>query len=436
MYRQIFMQTRTTSLTSVVGQPSKLPHTQLPTGADVYHAYLHETKNMKPKATSMHEVSNFLANELRQIYGNASIPTIQMGSIIQRIKKLVTKCQSLCKYSNCDRNSSNFIKQLDELESLFNICPCKCVNQDIRDRSNCSCQLRNKVPMMEWKFWVDQNTVRQMVIGNIDMETTRKLTKRIKRSTTNSDIHPKASKIFKQNDELPEDEVWNNDFDNHSVDEMSEENITSYDSDTDDNDVSNRNTIQYPELCKAADRCNISTRDACLIVNAALKDLGLLTYSNTICHTKLWSQRKSMREKIILQHGLEMKNLTCIGFDGKCDTILTKKDNIRRTAKEEYYVIVAFPQCKYVDHVCVDSNKAENVADKVLSVIRQTGSMNCLSAMLCDGTPTNTGYIGGIIRSDQLYLLKASLVVQNGYSNVDDTNFFQIAMPGVLNNAR
>ena len=61
--------------------------------------------------------------------------------------------------------------------------------------------------MMEWKFWVDQNTVRQMVIGNIDKETTRKLTKRIKRSTTNSDIHPKASKIFKQNDELPEDEV-------------------------------------------------------------------------------------------------------------------------------------------------------------------------------------------------------------------------------------
>ena len=37
------------------------------------------------------------------------------------------------------------------------------------------------------------------------------------------------------------------------------------------------NTKQYPELCKAMDRCKISNKNACLIANAVLKDLDLIT---------------------------------------------------------------------------------------------------------------------------------------------------------------
>ena len=39
--------------------------------------------------------------------------------------------------------------------------------------------------------------------------------------------------------------------------------------------VQNRN--QYPELCKAIDRCKISIRDAFTITNAVLKDMKLLS---------------------------------------------------------------------------------------------------------------------------------------------------------------
>ena len=42
-----------------------------------------------------------------------------------------------------------------------------------------------------------------------------------------------------------------------------------------------QNRNQYPELCKAIDRANVSNQDACLIVNAVLKDLGHLNYFAT-----------------------------------------------------------------------------------------------------------------------------------------------------------
>jgi len=44
-----------------------------------------------------------------------------------------------------------------------------------------------------------------------------------------------------------------------------------------DEELQVRNVKQYPELCKAVDRFKISSRDACLIANAAMKDLSLLT---------------------------------------------------------------------------------------------------------------------------------------------------------------
>ena len=43
-----------------------------------------------------------------------------------------------------------------------------------------------------------------------------------------------------------------------------------------------RDVRLYPELCKALDRCKINNRDACLIVNAVLKDFNLLTAQTAI----------------------------------------------------------------------------------------------------------------------------------------------------------
>ena len=49
------------------------------------------------------------------------------------------------------------------------------------ERNVCKCPLEKKIPVIEWSFWIDQKTARQMVIGEIDKVTTKILEKRQKR---------------------------------------------------------------------------------------------------------------------------------------------------------------------------------------------------------------------------------------------------------------
>ena len=51
----------------------------------------------------------------------------------------------------------------------------------VKERTDCKCRLEKKIPAIEWSFWVDQKTVREMVIGGIDKETTKKFEIRQKR---------------------------------------------------------------------------------------------------------------------------------------------------------------------------------------------------------------------------------------------------------------
>ena len=59
--------------------------------------------------------------------------------------------------------------------------------------------------------------------------------------------------------------------------------------DGDCSSVQNRN--KYKELCETVDRYKVSNRDACLIVNAVLKDLNMLSPAKAIDPAKLRRQR-------------------------------------------------------------------------------------------------------------------------------------------------
>jgi hypothetical protein len=491
------MKTRNESINWFIGQPSILSMNQLPTYGDIYSAYLYQTTM---KNCNKDEAVDIVAHKVKEIYTRGSIPTIQIKSIVTSINRFLDKIREATK------NKVAREKQKDKLKILFNISPCKCFQPGKINRSDCICPREKKITKDEWDFWVDQNTDRQMVIANVDMDKTIKLQRRDKRKLKLE--CPVAKKTKKISNILVDED--NGDMDDHDVTSNDYQNDVKAEN-------NNRNTNEYPELCKAMDRCKISNRDACLILNAMLKDMNLLTPRNAIDHSKLYRQRTKMRKKAIKNHEKNMNKLICIGFDGKRNNTLVKNRGIRRTVKEEHYIIVAFPQGKYVDHLIPDSGKACDVSKEILKTITNTGSMDSLRAVLCDGTVNNTGKFGGITRkiehgigrplqwlicllhtnelplrqyisvlgggsttgpssstnailskiefnaetlpilnfkvmpgkvkvvsndflktlsTDQSYLYKACLAVQNGCENLDHKNYLQTATPGSVHNAR
>ena len=155
--------------------------------------------------------------------------------------------------------------------------------------------------------------------------------------------------------------------------------------------LSLQNRYKYPKLCKALDRSKISNRGACMIGNAVLKDLKLLTSETIIDPSQIKGQSKFWREQEIKLHSDETRKLACIRFDGKQDIALGHDTKCCRSMKEEHYVIISFPENKYVDHV----GDVPNEVHKYLS-------------------------------TDQVHLLKACLTVQVGHDSSHYTPFLGV----------
>lgn len=119
--------------------------------------------------------------------------------------------------------------------------------------------------------------------------------------------------------------------------------------------------------------------------------MNLLSAETALDPAKLRRQRSLWRQKQVSKHAAEMQELICIGFDGKQDLTFAEMSGVRRSIKEEHYVIVSFPNNNYIDHVVPETGKAADIANKILSVIANTNSASTLQAVVCDGTVNNTG---------------------------------------------
>ena len=124
---------------TILGQPSALTRNQLPTSADVYRAYDYYLKDKI--YTGLHERATAVAQEIVSIYCKASIPVIDIKSVVNRVKKLINKVQGLTKYSSSKKTSVSYQDSLKSLNTVFDICPCKCVDSGVREKSNCTCPL-------------------------------------------------------------------------------------------------------------------------------------------------------------------------------------------------------------------------------------------------------------------------------------------------------
>ena len=329
-----------------------------------------------------------VAHEVVSIYNTASIPVIDTKSVVNLIKKLIDKVKGLAKYPSSKKTSIIYQDCLKSLQTVFDICTCKCVDSGIQENSQCICPLSHKIPPTEWSFWLNQKTERKMYIGAIDIKATGMLQKKEMRAVKrlkfvrNQKIkyETKINYIYNNiSDDADDDGGEDVELQLNMGDEVLEHEISSGESD--DGVAAPRNMKQYPELCKALDRCKISNRDACLVVNAVLKDMKLLSAETAIDPAKLRRQRGLWRQKQVSKHAAEMQELICIGFDGKKDLTFVEKSGIRRSIKEEHYVIVSFPNYNYIDHVMPETGKAADVANEILSIIANTNSASTLKQL-------------------------------------------------------
>jgi len=401
--------TRSSTEHGIFGQPSTLPSNQLPTCLDVIKLYLFYQKEQN-ELTTMHDYATRISQEVKDLHDKAGIPTIKLSSILQKVKRLIEKMQEIVKYPEKKRSSESFQDKIKSFSLLFDVCSCRCFDAGIRDRSSCTCPLPSKIPPIEWEFWVDQKSCRKMVIGGLDKAETLKLMKRQKRirsymstvkhdsCVSNEEQHDRPVLSDDNGNEL-DDEAVDGDYGEH--DEKAETDMSS-----DDEAESSQNRKKYPELCKAIERCKVSNRQACIIANAVLKDLNLLTSQSIIDPAKIQRQRKYWRKREVAAHTEASKNLKCIGFDGKQDDTLIREAHKLRREKQEHYVIVSYPGDIYIDHVVPQTSKAADVMREIASVINETDSEESLQAILCDGTNVNTGRNNGIIRKLEQHLGK------------------------------
>ncbi|KAK0041400.1 hypothetical protein Bpfe_029201 [Biomphalaria pfeifferi] len=289
------MATRSSTEHSIFGNPQPMPKSQLPTSADVFRAYDYQLKF--GECSSVHGRSSLIGNKVKKIYDTAGIPTIEINSVVKRVERLVAKVKELNKYSTSKKSSATFEETFQSLQSVFDVCCCKCFDSGARERSACTCSLPMKIPGLEWNFWANQKATQKMYIGKIDQEMTMKLQKKVDRSKRQKSTE--TMNDVEMGDELnlcccaPSDvNGMHNDYDDNDDDDVV------HSDDNDDQEIKAvRNTLQYPELCRSLDRCKASNRDACLIVNSLLKDLNLLTAESCVNPAKLRRQRKVWRQK-------------------------------------------------------------------------------------------------------------------------------------------
>ena len=140
------------------------------------------------------------------VWESASIPSINLRSIENKIDYLIDRYVALKKsYINTNK-SDNFRHKLSNFES--------CRNQ-LLDTAVCKCHMfesckfckDKKVPKVERTFLNDQHGPRRMIIGGTDPKITGRLVKKIARKTRDKlnavpDLQLEKDKNFKQN-------IWN-----------------------------------------------------------------------------------------------------------------------------------------------------------------------------------------------------------------------------------
>lgn len=401
----------------------------LPTYKDVIRCFQSarlKLKNDGVKQPSKFAIAAIVARKIELIWHRASLPVVSNKRIIDMIVTYHGKYQSIIKPLK-NRNTPFFKTKLstfkNDADRLFDICSCKCV-----DNSSCKCERLRKVPQNEVSFLNDQRNERQMVIGRVDIQLTKKLAEKHNRTerlkwqfqVSKENPEPCSSGLQQKLDSTalqPQDEITSSSAENLS----DEQYICSYDQNKQENIKNKQGNLTQMRVsllhtARAADLTGVSNRAAAKIATAVLEDINLVSERKSelvVDKNKIRRALAKNREKVEIQRNAENMYLEGLYFDGRKDQTLFQLEGRRVKKLEEHISLIQEPGSQYFGHVSVKtSSKAADLANGLISFINERQvDMSKLNVIGCDGTNTNTGWKGGVIRLLEVHLGKISLSI-------------------------
>lgn len=379
----------------------------LPTYADVikYYSWLRlEKLNENKQEPSVSDVCKKLVKDIKEIWKKSSISVVSDQQIFSQIKQYNDKYRTI-KKSLKSKYKDNYNKTVQRFKEsaetkLFDIASCKC-----KQFSTCKC--KNKIPIAERQFLLDQRTNRKMAIGHLDIETTKKnqkayerksreLARKLKKSELQIVEHYSLSK--REPNELGCIPSTSKAMDPSGPGPHSS-------SGTGKTSSSSQMRLHLPTLAEACDRTGISDRSAAIIVSAALKDVGIISDtdpSKIVDRSKIRRERIKSRAKLTKIFRDHPPKVQAICFDGRRDKTLVKEKKgnkyYQKTVTEEHYVLVSEPGSRYLGHVSPTSGSAKAIKTSILQFLQKNTDINTIVAIGCDGTVVNTGSKNGVIR--------------------------------------
>lgn len=258
-----------------------------------------------------------------------------------------------------------------------------------------------KVPVDERNLLLDQRTVRKQMIGRIDLIYESKINRRKLRGRSNKNETVKLIPTSSEDEsDGKKDGSETNKVD--VVDEVStdEEKDGSETNKVDVVDkVSTSNTIKVNTLAKVLDRYGVSNRAGAAIASAALIDAGVVSEidsKNLIDKNKLQRARQKERNSRMKD---SVDDVRSIYFDGRKDRTLKFTAGKLHHIVEEHVVVIIEPGSQYFGHVSPTSCSAANISNSIIDLFaKRQVSVITIRVVGCDGTVTNTGNRGGVIK--------------------------------------
>lgn len=384
---EISNNTRKSTNCPIFGAPEEINENQLPTYKEVmkyYNLIRHRLKleNNSKKEPSINEISEVVLCKIEYLWRKASLPIVSHNRGMQLIKSYHAKCKNLLK--SLKRLSEEKIQDFHRnSEKLFDVSSCKC-----KDLELCKCSKDQKIPKEERAFLIDQRTERKMIMGTVDLLTT-------KRKKKLSDRKIKLKSYYDSNICEPGP--------SHKIPDTS---ITSESSDEEQtfppssSKPKKRKIASLKNLSTICDRYGISDRAAAAVASAVLQDAEI--NNEVIDKSKLRRARQKLRKETLAQ--TQFDTIPALYFDGRKDKtmkiVMKGGKKYRLTSVEEHISIIKEPGSVYVGYAVPSHGTAKGLELAIFQTV--TGqlkmSLEDTLAIGCDGTVTNTGKYGGVIR--------------------------------------
>ena len=352
----------------VFGKPCPLPRNQLPTNRDIGKAVAFEKVKKKDEddkvTNSNNDIFKEVAGEVKEIYNHASVPTINLKCVTEKIGRLWVKRREKLKDKDGDRkkHGKKKIKLKNIIDDLFDVVKAE------------------EVPDIEKEFVQDQRSERKMYIGGLDEAVTKENKEKQKiaeRRMIRLAAEQERRKKFLEDENKKRAEIEAakvTEFEEEkSVIDVLETRDSVENSEDDDCEEAKRDKMKCEEenvrkrrklmkvnedalekVVETVERAGISDNMACQIINDVKVALGVITkddQSQVLYMEKMRKMKLKLRKKKI--EDKKGKKVRGVMFDERKDFTKSLGENVNQfeVVKKENCSIVIFeePEKKVVE---------------------------------------------------------------------------------------